>query len=106
MIVTTRPQPTFWKASSGGVKSIAAGANDTYPAPPNDQERRQFVIANLDTVNTLYVTLGPSLVLFPVRKLETITFECGQDVYVYNGSGSTVLYTFAELIASGRGERA
>lgn len=95
----TKPFPTRFFPSSGGVKALTVGSVDNYLGVNARQKRKAAFISNLDSTNYLYVQTSNGTPLVLVPPLSPMVFETESDLQVLNLStnSGTVNYIFSEL---------
>lgn len=87
-----------------GIQSLTAGQFATVETKNRNQERKQFVVSNLETVasdNIIYITGTDSREALPVFPRTSVTLETDSPFRILNPTVSTIQYVVGELFFRG-----
>lgn len=89
-------KPPATRATASGVVALAASGTHSFSGTDTGDDRRQFVIANMDVAAVLYVQTSGSVVMGVVQPLTSWTIETDADLEVKNPGVGSVNYVVGQ----------
>jgi hypothetical protein len=87
-----------------GIQALAAGGLVTIETKDRSQERKQFVVSNIETVasgNIIYVCSTDGFEALPVFPQTSVTLETDSPFRIKNPTASQISYVVGELFFRG-----